>query len=238
VKNCHNLGGLQMKLTNKESASLEEIAEDGRKIDTDKVANEILDWLIVNVEQFIDNQVKTFKIDLIIDGESNPPMPETRKLNDLYRHIPDDNNLVNAKDIFRADGTINMKKMNTKSANQAAKIRGCLNEITQECFNKIQTNCEKLKKLYERMIFYYEMIGFHKGTPLLREISGAVNIIKFEYEAFSMDVQVKSPTYQIQRENGEVDTIESEAKEYTIPEGFTVWVEIAFAPKVVSTSLF
>jgi len=227
-----------MKLTNKEYASLEEIAVEARKIDTNKVANEILDWLIVNVEQFIDNQVKMFKIDLIIDGESNPPMPEARKLNDLYRHIPEDEDMINAKDVFRANGTINMKKMNTKSLNQAAKIRNCLNEITQECFEKIQIQEEKLNKLYERMIYYYEMIGFHKGSPLLREINGAVNVTKFEYEAFSMDVQVKSPTYKIQRENGTVDTIESGAKSYTIDEGFTVWVEIAFAPKITSTSLF
>jgi len=88
------------------------------------------------------------------------------------------------------------------------------------------------------MIFYYEMVGFHKGNALLREIKGAVNIIKFEYEAFTVDVQVKSPTFKIQKGDGSVDTIESEAKEYTVPEGFTVWVEIAFAPKEVTTSIF
>jgi len=226
---------------NKESDNintLEDISELSQKIDTNKIANEILDWLIVNVEQFIDNQTKTFKIDLVIDGESVPPMPEARRLNDLYRHIPNDEDMVNSKDIFKKDGTVNMKKMNTKSLNQAAKTRECLNEVTQQCFYKIQANEEKLKKLYERMIFYYEMIGFHKGSPLLREISGGVNIIKFEYEAFSMDVQVKSPTYKIQREDGTVDTIEPGAKNYTVPEGFTCWVEIAFAPKVTSTSLF
>lgn len=227
-----------MKLTSKEKANLENIPTTAREIDTDKVANEILDWLIVNVEQFIDNQTKTFKIDLIIDGESNPPMPEARRLNDLYREIPEDSSMVNFKDVFKSDGTINMKEMNTKSVNQAAKVRCCLNEITQECFYKIQANKEKLNKLYERMIFFYEMIGFYKGNPLLREISGAVNVTKFEYEAFSMDVKVKSPTYKIQRENGTIDTIEPEDKEYTVSESFTVWVEIAFSPKAQQNSLF
>lgn len=223
---------------NKTEVDFDAIINEGKQIDTNKVGNEILDWLIANVENFIDNSVKTFKIDLVINGTSEPPMPETTKLNDLYRNIPQDEQLVDVKDVFRKDGTINMRKLNTKAANKAAKVRMALNEITQECLDKIQDNKEKLHKLYERMIFYYEMIGFHRGSPLLREISGAVNITKFEYEAFSMDVQVQSPTYKIQREDGSVDTIESETKAYTVPEGFTVWVEIAFAPKAVSASLF
>lgn len=223
---------------NNYEVSFEEIVNEALQINTAKVGEEILDWLIANVENFIDNQVKTFKIDLIINGEAVPPLPETTKLNELFRRIPEDNDLVDAKDVFRADGTINMRKLNTKSVTQAAKVRNVLNEVTQECLYKLQANEEKLKHLYERMIFFYEMIGFHKGSPLLREISGAVNITKFEYEAFSMDVQVQSPTYQIQRKDGTVDTIESATKNYTVPEGFTVWVEIAFAPKAVSTSLF
>lgn len=217
---------------------LKSISSESIKIDTDKIANEILDWLITNVEQFIDNQSKMFKIDLIIDGESNPPMPETRSLQNLFRNIPNDENLVNASDIFRKDGSINMKKFDTKSINQAFKTRNSLNEITQECSAKIQANKEKLRKLYERMSFYYEMIGFHNGNPLLREITGAVNITKFEYEAFTVGVDVKSPTYKIQRENGVIDTITPETKNYTIPEGFTVLVEISFSPKSKVTSLF
>lgn len=231
-----------MKTTNvarrDNTENFETIVREGCQIDTDKVANEILDWVIANVEQFIDNQTRTFKLDLIIDGESVPPMPETTRLQNLYRHIPQDEDLINAKDVFRDDGTINMKKMNTKSVNQAAKVRVSLNDVVQECFKKMQANEQKLKMLYDRMSFFYEMTGFYKGAPLLREISGAVNIVKFEYEAFCMDVKVQSPTYKIQREDGSVDTVESETKEYTVPEGFTVWVEISFRDVSRAASLF
>lgn len=231
-----------MRITEKENKenieALKVITDKASDINTTLVANEILDWLTVNVEQFIDNTVKTFKIDIVLDGDSEPPMPETRKLQNLYRDIPNDEELVNVKDIMKADGTIDMKKFNSKSVNAAAKTRIAINEVCEECLAKMQHEKEKLQKLYERMIFYYEMVGFHKGSPLLREISGGVNIIKFEYEAFSMDVKVQSPTYKIQREGGEVDTIESETKEYNIPEGFTIWVEIAFASKARSTSIF
>jgi hypothetical protein len=220
------------------TVDLEKIIDLGRQINTTQVANEILDWLIANVEYFIDNQTKTFKIDLILDEKLSSTMPETTKLNSLFRHIPDDSTLVSSKDIFRKDGTINMRKLNTKAISEATLVRNNLNEIVQDCFSKMQDSKEKLQKLYERMIFFYEMVGVYKGNPLLREIEGAVNIIKFEYEAFSVDVNVKSPTFKIQREDGTVDTIEAENKEYTVPEGFTVWVEIAFAPKSVATSLF
>jgi len=220
---------------------LDKIINDGLKINPQKVADEILEWVTANVEQFIDNQVKTFKIDLVIDGESVPPMPETTKLNKLYKTIPDDDELLSAnaaESVFTEDGGIDIEKLDTKAVRDATKVRNSLNEVALKCLSKMQHNEELLEKLYNRMIFYYEMVGFHKGNALLREIKGAVNIIKFEYEAFTVDVQVKSPTFKIQKGDGSVDTIESEAKEYTVPEGFTVWVEIAFAPKEVTTSIF
>ena len=168
-------------------------------------------------------------------------MPETTKLNKLFASIPDDDKLLSAKGanaVFRQDGTIDITKLNTKAIRDATKVRSCLNEITEECLVKMQNNEEKLEKLYNRMIFYYEMVGFHKGNALLRDIKGAVNVIKFEYEAFTVDVQVQSPTFKIQHGDGSINTIESQTKEYTVPEGFTVWVEIAFAPKEVTTSIF
>lgn len=218
--------------------TMDDISDLSLEIDENKVANEILDWLIINVEQFIDNQNKIFKIDLIIDGEANPPMPETTKLQNLFRKIPDDQTLINSKDIFKSNGTINIKKLDNKSLKQAANVRNSLNEITESCLLKIQQNEEKLKKLYERMSFYYEMIGFYNGSALLREISGGVDITKFEYEAFSVDVNVKSPTYQIRKKDGTITNIESPEKKYTIQEGFTVWIEISFLDKTKSTSLF
>ena len=231
-----------MKINNTNNAkeiktSIEAINQKSLDIDANKIADEILDWLIANVEQFIDNQSRTFKIDLIIDGESNPPMPETRRLQNLFRQIPEDEKMVDASKIFKSDGSIDMKGFNTKGVIQATKIRNSLNEISQTAFNIMQDRPEKIKKLFERMGFFYELIGINKGNLLLKEISGAVKITKFEYEAFSMDVQVKSPTFKIQGEDG-IKTIESESKKYNIPEGFTVWVEIAFRPKVATTALF
>jgi len=207
-------------------------------VNTDKVADEIIDWLITNVEQFIDNQSKIFKIDLVIDGESEPPMTETKKLQDFFRQIPEDEKLIDVSKVMRADGKIDMKKLNSKGLTQAAKIRSSLNDLAEQAFYSMQEKTEKLNKLFERMSFFYELIGINKGNPLLRQISGAVNITKFEYEAFSMDVQVKSPTFKIQQGDGGIKTIESSSRNYNIPEGFTVWVEIAFKPKMASNGLF
>jgi hypothetical protein len=53
-----------------------------------------------------------------------------------------------------------------------------------------------------------------------------VSILKFEYEAFSVGVKVRNP-----KENNTI-------KEYVIPEGFTIWIEIAFNQVLTPVSMF
>jgi hypothetical protein len=57
-----------------EKKPIEEIVELSKKVDTDKAANEILDWLISHVENFIDNKEKEFRIDLVIEENSSEGM--------------------------------------------------------------------------------------------------------------------------------------------------------------------
>ena len=229
------------KKNNKKSP--EEILSEARKIDTELVSNEVLDWLIKNVEYYIDNQTKEFKIDIIIDGESDPPMPETRKLQNLFRQIPDDSDVIKLSDIKSrnlfddlSSGNIDIEAGDKFDG--IIRLKDQLDEISIECLNKIRENHAKREKLFERLSYFYEMMGVYKGEALLRQLNGAVEINKFEYEQFSVDVKVEAPAFQVQNAEGETTNIQLDSKSYTIPEGFTIWLEIAFTTNSKATSIF
>jgi len=90
-----------------------------------------------------------------------------------------------------------------------------------------------LEKLFDRLIYYYEMQGIKNGEMLIQEMAGAVNVLKFEYEAFEVGVKILAPEVAHQ-ENKERKVV----KQYTIPEGFTVWIEVAYKANLRPTSLF
>jgi hypothetical protein len=208
------------------------------KINTTKASEEVLNWLIANVENYIDNHAKQFKLDLIID-KHNKEMPELKKLQDLYRKLPDkDIKLPNSvKTIEDAEKAIKSTKYKSilKEATEEKKL---LDNITKEIFSKINKNKELLDKLFVRMAFYYELVGFNNGKPIMKQISGAISVTNFDYEAFDVDVKIKTPTYYIRNEEtNEIEKIVGDDKEYTIQEGFTVWIEISFVSDTM-TSLF
>ena len=80
-----------------EKLPIEDILEDAKKIDASLIADEVVVWLEANVENFIDNHSRIFNLDLILDAEDQ--MVETRKLQDLYRAIPDDEHLIDMSEI-------------------------------------------------------------------------------------------------------------------------------------------
>jgi len=236
--------------------NIQKIINDSKLISSDKIGQEVLVWVISNVENFIDNQNKIFKLDLIVDDVKE--MQETKKLQDLYRAIPDKADVLE-EDILE----------------QSEKCRRNLDEITNNAFQYIQTCDILLNQLFERMSFYYGRIiksqenkakafkideelkelfnqkenasteqdkkdiqdkivaKIKEGENLIKfiEVEGSVNITKFEYDAFEVGVQIKDAN----NEEGEERKI---LKDYVIPEGFTIWLEINFKNKQRPTSMF
>lgn len=186
-----------------------DIVKEAKKIDIDKVAEEVLCWVILNVENFIDNQAKAFKLDLILDSES---MGETTKFQNLYKAVTD-NDMAARKE---------------------------LDKVAEKTYKKMKSMKEHLDKLFERMIFYYEMIGVKDGKAIEKQLIGAVDVLQFEYEAFQVGVNISAPKYEVRDgETGERVIHQGEAKHYVIPEGFTIWIEIAFRDKnVCANSMF
>ena len=188
----------------------EQINKQALALDCDKIATEILIWLTKNVENFIDNQTKQFKIDLILDKESKTveEMEETKKLQDLYQALPDSN-----------EEDVEIARKN-------------LDETTAKAYKNLTTKKDLLEKLFERMAYYYELVGVSKGKMLINKLVGSVSITKFEYESFLEYAQGEDGERFGEKKSDKL------IREYTIPEGFTIWIEIAFTPKTLPKSIF
>jgi hypothetical protein len=181
--------------------SVSEILEAAEQIDPEKVASEVLVWLDVNLENYIDNHAKMFQIpldDLDVEAGSKCDMTETKRLQSLYRGIPEDS--------FMA-------------------CRNELDKLTEKCHDGMQENKKLLVKLFDRMIYYYEFRGFsNDGKELISNLEGLVSILKFEYESFSVGVTIREG---MTPENENDPDSRKTLKEYVIPEGFIIWTEIA-----------
>ena len=240
---------------------IKDILEEAKTIDPTRVGNEVLTWVISNVENFIDNTTKMFKLDLILENVKG--MPETTKLQDLYRAIPDDDT------------------MTEKELDKATKCRKILDEITLEAHEHIRSSKDALDMLFKRMVFYYEQIiispdnrrkalaideelkklirykdevgeeqkkvvqtqitaKIKEGEELVKftELDGAVDINNFSYEAFSVGVKIKANKKTVEEEIEGITQEKEVVNEYLIPESFTVWLEINYKIKQRPTSMF
>jgi len=193
---------LTRKEDNFPKRELNDIQQDLDTIDKQKIADEILDWLIVNVENYIDNSQKTFKLNLIVDTDLT--LKETKRMQDMYKSMPD---------------------IPEKEA-QISECRDKFIKITKDILEIMCNNKDKKEQLFKRLVFYYEVEGIYKGVPLIQEKEGVVEILNFDYEPFDVKVDIKDKI------TGQV------VNSYVIPEGFTIWFELALTPKKKMTSLF
>jgi len=157
---------------------IKKIMSQASEINAEKVAEEVLQWLAKNVEMFIDNRERFYHLDMIVDDtdpEDGIKMEETRKLQTLYRSIPDEDK-------------------------EAEECHKALDEITRHIMNLMKKNDELLKALFKRMIYYYELQGFYQGNMIEKELVGEVAIHLFEYESFSLGVRVTEKALGNQKE--------------------------------------
>jgi hypothetical protein len=199
------------KVSNKEyeKFSIDEILERKDLINKKKAAEELIEWLKVNVPNFIDNKERLFKIDLVVAEESKENIENIKLLQDLYRGIKEDSFYIGE------DGNNKtFEEITEEDLKDVMSVRGELDKITEE-INEYILKSEKLKELFDVMVFYYELSGINKGKLVLKELTGSVSV-SLQYDSFDVGVKV-------------IDSITKETcKEYIIPEGFSVSLEIAF----------
>jgi hypothetical protein len=223
---------LELKI---EKKSFEEISELAKTVDAEKAAEEVVTWLIGNVENFIDNKEREFRIDLIIEENSNEDMKNIKLLQDLYRAIPDDSESVGPEKLAELTQSGNFNDVfEDEDFKKVVACREELDNISFAIHDNIRES-EGLKKLYTAMIYYYEMIGINNDGPLLKNLDGEVDVVEFEYEAFNVGVSVIVGTV-----DEETDSIEDKkvVSKYVIPEGFSLLLEIAFIDKNRSFGIF
>jgi len=219
-----------------EKKPLVKIIEESKSVDCKKIALEVIGWAIENVENYIDNTVKIFKLDLVLDAEET--MQETKKIQDLYRAIPNDEDLIDPdivtklKEAEKNGQPLEMDEETEKIMDSIQDCRKVLDEIVKKAHEEINSLNEYMDKLSERLVYYYEMKGVKDGVPLIQDLNGSADIIKFEYESFNVGVRVREAV--VEKETSEGEIIEeggSVVSEYIVPEGFTLWIEIALKDK-------
>lgn len=227
---------------------LRTIIEEAKSVDPKTISEEVITWLINNVEAYIDNQIKIFKIDLVLDTSAG--MAETRKLQDLYRAIPDE-----------------------EDGDEIQKCKKVLDNLTIKAYNSMKESKELLEKLFDRMIFYYEKVipsqvnrekalkidadlkelflskdkaktdgqkkkiqekiveKIKEGEALVKfeKLIGTAGIAKFDYEAFDIAVQIRDPNRR------EEDSV---VRSYSVPEGFSLWLELSFRSELKPVAMF
>ena len=200
-----------------ETKTSEEIVKDSEQIDPAKVSDEILTWLANNVENFIDNQEKIYRIDILLD---ETPVDELidianiKALQNLYRALPD----INGED--------EEPDPNFESIEKTNEARDCLDLITFNVLEDMKNNTSKLNELFNRMKYYYELRAVCRGELIEDQIEGSIDILDFKYDNFSVNVGIK-------------DTVANEiVKEYIIPDAFSILFEIGYRREEAPLSLF
>ena len=222
---------------------VEDILKESESIDAKQVASEVLTWLEKNVENFIDNHAKMFHVPLdnldvqvgTADGDL-VDMTETKKLQDLYRAIPDDSDAIDISPTQEEFNNVlkfyeeSLTDEQRASLEETVACRDKLNVITESVHSMMRDNDDLMTKLADRMKYFYELFGFTDGNALIQEMRGLVDIISFEYEAFSVGVRLTKKS-----EDGQGNEV---VKDYIVPEGFTVCVELSTKMEQRPTSVF
>jgi hypothetical protein len=216
-----------------EKKSIDEIIELTENIDVEKAAEEVLTWLTDSVIHFIDNKDKFFRLDLVIDEECAEGMGNIKLLQDLYRALPEDSEFV---DVSQATAD-NFSDVDDHAFNDLVECRVVLNDITKRVHESMRSS-KKLEELFKAMIFYYEMVGINEGRPLLKKLSGSVDILEFDYEAFSVGVKVLGGYLKMEDDIMNTEVSKQTIRQYTIPEGFTIALEISYVDRARSLTLF
>jgi hypothetical protein len=197
---------LQQETLIYEKKDIQTILKEAEDINCELCAEEVLNWIEHNVENFIDNQKYDFRLDLPISNDIDA-LPETRKLQNLYRAIPED-------DTFIPEGLTDEQINNLLESNidvdAIVKCKQELDIVTNNIFSSMKENSELLEKLFERMSFYYELQEIKDGDMIISEVNGKVHILTFDYDNFPVHVSVTSTTDA------------TSLKYYTIPDGFSI----------------
>lgn len=204
-------------------------------ISPDALAAEFLNWLVEKVDRYIDNHKKRFILN--ISPKEAGDMPLAEKVEELYLSLDDANIEVSMNGDAEFDW--NSLDEETKQAveTETEKLQ-ILHDLVEKAYKSLLADREGLKRLFNALVYYYEVVGFRNAVPIEKQLDGAVHIDAFHYEAVSVPVEIKGKQPVYDENNELVEVRETDAVTYLIPPSFVVELALEIFEKRVPTSLF
>ena len=209
------------KLSPADAAKMDEITAAAQKLDSDKIAVELMEWLIKNVEEYVDNAETIYRIPLT--PEQIKTCPEANKVVELFASIPE---------------TGHEKEMECITA---------LEEVVARAKEVMKNDDERMAKLFDRLVFFYDTkITMVNGKPLPVTIpmEGKVTLHECLFDTIGQKVTVKRKNVELTREQMQQpnatelvkDAIAKGAYKEVIteidqPAGYSLELEISYWPK-------
>jgi hypothetical protein len=198
--------------------TIDEIIQGAQEVDPSVMANDVLKWLINNVDTYIDNHETVFR--LYFTNESFLDMPSLGKVHEFYQKIPDD--------VTEAD---------------LDAVKDVLDGKVAEAKKILSTSEAPLTELFKKIICFYDMKTLvSDGTrivPIFHDLDGFVRVNDFMYEPIAMELTVKKG-FARKMEDGSLVNTKGEKeifKKVNIPEGFALEIELEYWQVVPSTSI-
>jgi len=196
--------------------TVEEIIAKIKEIDPAVMAAELGNWIVSNVEQFIDNQEYVFRMYLTI--QSGMAMPVCSLYQRLYLSIPDDDADKEAR--------------NSLVENIIDELDAKLDEVRVI----LKNDKDFLKFLFTRMVYFYELtsvlvIDGKVQQSSNQQLEGCVQINELVFDPISLTTTVSQGVGQYA--DGKVVEGDKKVviKKSVMPAGFGIEIEISIRPK-------
>ena len=200
-----------------------------------ELAGEFLDWLIKNVEQYVDNHKTKFILN--ISPKEAGGMPIAERVETLYQALDGESVEISIRGDSEFDWS-SLDEATQKSVEEETSKLMILHTLVEKAYQSMLNNEKRLSELFKRIAFYYELIGFRNGIPIEKQIGGAVHIDTFHYEAVSVPVEIKGRVPVFDENNELVGMKETESSTYMIPPSFVIDLDFELLDKRTQTSLF
>jgi len=199
------------------------------------LASEFLEWLVKNVDQYIDNHQTKFILN--ISPKEAGGMPLAEQVEKLYLDLDDTSVELSMKGVDGFDWS-SLDEQTRELVEKETEKLVILHDLVEKAYACLLADKDGLFRLFTELSYYYELIGFRDGIPIEKDLAGRVNIGAFHYEAIWVPVEVKGKQPVYNDDGDLVEVREVAGATYIIPPSFVIDLEVEMLEKRVPTSLF
>jgi len=209
------------ELTEADSAKMDAIVAQARDISAQAIADEVMDWLIANVEEYVDNAETIYRISFT--PEQIEACPEAKRVTDLYLSIPE---------------TGHEKEVECIDA---------LHDVINSVKELMESDEERMTKLFDRLVFFYDTkmtVVNGRPVPLTIPMDGKITIHEFLFDTVGQTVTVRRKNVKMTKEQMAspqaaelvkaaiaANQFEEVITDIYQPAGFSLELEISYWPK-------